>query len=91
MLTCEDCVSLSELTEEEVLAIAEHEHMPEIVAAEYGNYLLSLPGGEMRIKRIIIDDIANARHRCDTRHVALLKLVLKHFIEQHGQAPARPN
>jgi hypothetical protein len=87
MLTCEDCVGLSELTEEEVLAIAEHEHVPTIVAAEIGNYLLSLPGGEVRIKRIIADDIGSARHRGDVRHAAVLKLVLKHYLEHHCKAP----
>jgi hypothetical protein len=30
MITLEDCVALCGLTEEEVFAIAEHEHMPEI-------------------------------------------------------------
>jgi hypothetical protein len=32
MITLEDCVAFCGLTEEEVLAIAEHEHMPEIAA-----------------------------------------------------------
>ena len=39
MLTYEDCVSLSGLTREEIEAIAEHEHIPAIVAAELANYL----------------------------------------------------
>jgi hypothetical protein len=30
MITLEDCVGLCRLTEEEVLALAEHEHLPEI-------------------------------------------------------------
>ena len=38
VLTLQDCIALSDLTEEEILAIAEHEHIPEIVAAELGNY-----------------------------------------------------
>jgi hypothetical protein len=33
MITLEDCVALCGLTEEQVLAIAEHEHLPEIDAA----------------------------------------------------------
>ena len=37
MLTFEDCLSLSELTEEEILAIAEHEHIPELAALELGS------------------------------------------------------
>ena len=40
MLTLQDCIELSELTEEEILAISEHEHIPEMVALELGNYLV---------------------------------------------------
>jgi len=32
MIALEDCIGLCGLTEEEVLAIAEHEHLPEIAA-----------------------------------------------------------
>jgi len=32
MITLEDCIALCGLTEEEVLAIAEHEHVPEMAA-----------------------------------------------------------
>jgi hypothetical protein len=35
MLTLEDCVAFCGLTEEEVLAVAEHEHMPEIAATAF--------------------------------------------------------
>ena len=38
MITIEDCIALSELTEPEILAIAEHEHVPEMIAVEMGNY-----------------------------------------------------
>jgi hypothetical protein len=40
MLTIEDCIGLSELTEEEILAIAQHEHIPEIAGLEMGHYLI---------------------------------------------------
>ena len=40
MITLEDCVALCGLSEVEVLAIAEHEHIPEIAAAALGDYLL---------------------------------------------------
>ena len=39
MITLEDCMAFCGLTEEEVLAIAEHEHMPEIAAAALAEYL----------------------------------------------------
>jgi hypothetical protein len=82
MLTFEDCVALSELTDEEIAAIAEHEHLPMIVAAEMGNYLVHADGIP-KIKRMIADDIAAADRRGDRRHALALKLVLRHFVEHH--------
>lgn len=83
MLTLEDCIALSKLTPDEVEAIAEHEHIPEIVATEMGNYLVRTPQGEVRVARFIHDDIKTAQHRGDHRHAAKLKMVLKHFVETH--------
>ena len=83
MLTFEDCLGMSELTEEEILAIAEHEHIPELAALEMGNYLVHAPDGEKRIKRIILDDIAAARNAGDAHRATALKLVLRHFCAGH--------
>ena len=83
MLTLKDCIALSELTDEEVAAIGEHEHLPMIVAAEYGNYLMGTLGGVPQIKRIIAEDIAAAKNRGDQRHALALKLVLRHFVATH--------
>jgi hypothetical protein len=85
VLTLEDCIALSDLTEEEIDAIAEHEHVPEIIATELGCYLVHLPEGRQAIKAIIRDDIAAARARGDYLHSAKLKLVLRHFIEHCRQ------
>jgi S-ribosylhomocysteine lyase LuxS involved in autoinducer biosynthesis len=84
MLTLQDCIELSELTEEEILAIAEHENIPEMVAVELGNYLVHTPSGEKRIKRMIVDDIAHAKETGNAKHAALLKSVLKHYVESHA-------
>ena len=89
MLTFEDCIALSELTDEEIAAIAEHEHLPMIVAAELGNYLIHCADGVPRIKRIIADDIVAADRRGDHRHALALKLVLRHFVEHHGTQAQR--
>ena len=90
MLTIEDCIALSELSEEEIEAIAEHEHLPEIVAVELGSYIIHGPGGERRIRRIIADDIAAARQRGDLAHAARLKLVLRHFLDHHAPGGVGP-
>ena len=84
MLTLKDCIAMSGLTREEIDAIAEHEHVPEIVAAEMANYLVHQPGGIPRIRRIILDDIEDARRQGNTVHAARLKLVLQHFVETYS-------
>lgn len=83
MLTFEDCLALSALTEAEILAVAEHENLPETAALELGNYLLQTPGGELRIKRIIIEDIEHAMRCGNHRRSAELKRVLSRFCAQH--------
>lgn len=89
MLSLEDCLALCDLTEEEVLAIAQHEHIPEIAAAELGNYLVHTPEGEMRIKAIIRDDIAEAAARGDRTRQLALKLLLRNFVLQHPRCEER--
>ena len=84
MLTLQDCLELCELTEDEVLAIAEHEHIPEIAALELGNYLVHTPDGERRIKAMIADDIDAARERGDLCHAATLRLVLQRYVATHA-------
>lgn len=83
MLTRNDCIALCDLTEDEIKAIARHEHVPLILAAEMGQYLIHQPDGVTRIRRIILDDIeaARAQHRFDD--VRRLKAVLYHFARNH--------
>ena len=83
MLTLEDCIAYTELNKAEVDAIAEHEHVPEIIAAELGHYLLHTPDGVPVLKRMILDDIAEAERRGDLEHGLRLRLVLRHFIQTH--------
>jgi hypothetical protein len=83
MVTFEDCLALCELTEDEIDAIAEHEHLSETVALEMGSYLIRGPDGEFRIHQIIVDDINAAQRRGDHVHAARLKQTLRRFIEQH--------
>lgn len=89
MLTLEDCIALSDLTQEEIDAIAEHEHLPEVIATELGSYLVHRAGGERAIRAIIRDDIEAAKARGDIVHAARLKLVLKHFMA-HCLSPGHP-
>jgi len=88
-LSIQDCIDMSDLTEEEILAIAEHENLTELLAVELGSYLVNTPGGERRIKRMIQDDIHSAQAKGNHRHAAVLKHVLKHYLEHHAQPAPR--
>jgi hypothetical protein len=89
MLTLEDCIGLCGLTQDEVRAIARHERIPDIAAAELGNYLVSSPDGEMCIKDMIRDDLAQACGSGDRARELTLKLVLRNFILQHPRCEER--
>lgn len=87
MLTFEDCLGFCELTEDEVLAIAEHEHLPAMLAVELGKCIIRGPNGELVIQRMIVDDILGAQRRGDVARAARLKQTLRHFVEEHPAAP----
>jgi hypothetical protein len=88
MLTLEDCIAFSDLTRQEIDAIAEHEHLPATIAAELGCYLVHRPDGQYAIRAMIRDDIDAARRRGDLHHSAELKLVLQNFVEHCRRNPA---
>ena len=88
MLRFEDCIALSHLSEGEVSAIAEHEHIPEMAAIEYGDCLIQSPGGENKVRQIILDDIEHSRITGNLKHVAELENVLKDFVSNHPKLQA---
>ena len=89
MLTYQDVVALCGLNHWEVDAIAEHEHIPPIVAAELGNYLCQSPSGEHCVYEIIAEDIAKARTAGDEHRLAVLRAVLQHFLATHPRRKDR--
>ncbi len=85
MVTLQDVIDHSNLTEAEIDAIAEHEHIPKIVAAEMGDHLVKSPAGVPILKRIILEDIQSAIHRGDELHARELHLVLQHFVLKYSR------
>ena len=83
MLTQADCIALCDLSEAEIAAIARHEHVPMILAAEIAQYLIQLPDGVVRIRRMILDDIADAKAHGHADEARRLKAVLHHFAHDH--------
>jgi hypothetical protein len=88
MISLEDCIALSGLDEDEIAAISEHEHIPEIAATALASYLLKQPKGGEAIRTMIIDDIHKALDDGRVQHAAELFMALRHFLEQHPQGRA---
>ena len=86
MITLQDCIALCGLNEAEVLAIAEHEHVPEVVAAAIAETLLKQQHGIEKVRHIIIENIKAGHARGDERHVRELLVCLKTFLNEHPEA-----
>ena len=91
MITLQDCIAMCDLDEAEVLAIAEHEHIPEIAATALAQYLLSRDHGVETIRDMLRDDIRAALRRHDRNHARELFMALRHFLAMHPEAlPRKP-
>jgi len=88
MIALEDCIALCGLTRAEVLALAEHEHIPEISAAALANHLLTQPEGCRRIAAMMADDVTFAEARGDRPHADELRVTLRMFVSDHPEALA---
>jgi hypothetical protein len=82
-VTREDIIGMSGLDEDEIAAIAEHEHLPDVIAAALADYLLHQHRGAVVIRNMIKDDIRAAYDRGDTVKASLLFHVLHRFVADH--------
>ena len=83
MLTLNDCIDLSELSSVEIAAIAEHEHLPEIVAAELGCNLVQTPAGRNVLKSYLHDNLLHAQACHKGEKAKELTKVLRQFDRAH--------
>ena len=90
MISLEDCIAFCDLSEAEILAVAEHEHIPEIAAVALADYLLHQEHGAETIRDMLRDDIRAALARHDRQHARELFMALRHFLSTHPDAAAIP-
>jgi hypothetical protein len=86
MIALEDCLAMCDLTREEIAAIAEHEHLPEVAAAALGAYLIHKDKGDHAVYGMIRDDIRRAIAAGDGPHARQLVATLCHFLKDHPEA-----
>ena len=90
MLTLRDCIDFSDLSEEEILAIAECEHIPLLSALEEGESLVHTPRGRKQIA-VMIDGQAEICERTGTTvHARHLRRVRDVFLNRFGKVVAGP-
>lgn len=87
MLTIQDCLELCGLTEDEIEAISEHEHIPDICALELGEAMLKSERGVAEIKRFILEEITLAQAHGRPEKAARFEAAYRHFESAHPAVP----
>ena len=87
MLSLDECLDFCGLDNGEVEGIADHEHVPLIVAAELGYQMLQTDEGIAALQAILLDNIEIARCRGERAREQAYAKIYRHFVHVHGQAP----
>ncbi len=90
MISVVDICDMCGLDQDQIDAIAEHEHLPEVAAAALGHYLLHMHHGADRIRDMIAEDLKTALDRGDRVHAGELVMALRHLYEQHPELRELP-
>ncbi|MBV7394144.1 hypothetical protein [Mameliella sediminis] len=86
MITLDDIEDMTCLTRDEIEAVAEHDHLPEVNASCLAEYLMQQHHGAAKVQQMICEDIREALHRGDKEHAKDLYGVLHHFLKEHPEA-----
>lgn len=83
MLTLQDCLDMCDLSEDMVETVAEHQHLPPIVAAELAACLASAPGGLEVLRSFLVEGIERSRRCGDAVRAERLRQCLCEFERSH--------
>jgi hypothetical protein len=87
MITPEELIDMTDLTADEVAAVAEHEHVSAIcAAAALADWLMQQRDGPQTIRRMIREDMRAALRSGDAAHARELYATLRHFVATHPEA-----
>ena len=87
MLTLADCVALCGLSEEELQVVADHEHVPLIVAAERAADLLATAKGTYLIRSYMLDQLEQAAAHGRQQEARRLDRIISKFVAAHPIPP----
>lgn len=83
MLTYKDCLDWSELDQDEVDAISEHQKMSQILALAFGIQVSQQQDGPRVIRKMILEDLRKAQEDNNLFHAAELRRVLQQHIRTY--------
>jgi len=86
MITLDDIEDLTDLTRDEIAALAEHEHVGLMKASLMGDYLMHQHHGPQKVQEMICDDIREALHADNLPHARELFATLRQFMTDHPEA-----
>lgn len=90
VLTHDECVALSHLSEDESAATAADPNLASIGPAALVAYLVYPANGSTRLSRFIEDDLGVAVEALDHAEAARLKLALQYFLRSYDAVPSEP-
>jgi hypothetical protein len=83
MISLKDCLDYSDLTEEEVAVIAEHEHLPYPCAVELACCLAQSQEGTEVLRCLLKNAVCDAKNCRRTEMLETARLALKQFAASH--------
>lgn len=87
MLSLKDCLDFCDMDQAEISAIAQHEHIPVIVAAELCDNLLNTPEGVRDLHSMLLDNITTALEHGQVERANEYSQAYQHFKSSHPLAP----
>jgi hypothetical protein len=82
MISINECIAICGLDRNEIAAIADHEHVPEVAASALANYLLHHEGDETEIRQMMTEDLHAAIEDGRLQHASELFMALCEFLEE---------
>jgi hypothetical protein len=83
MLTLRDCIDFSGLTEEQLEAVARHEHLPLVLAAEWVEEMAEDNVGCRKLAAILAEELAEERRLREFGLAAHTRHALLEFLASH--------
>ena len=87
MVTLDECIGMSGLTDDEITVVAQHRRMPTIVAVEVGHALLGTAKGKLILREYVSELLERARRAGKRERAQHLERVLIGFNRRYPTPP----